>query len=91
VNAKTAAAWRRTNEPLIAEFRASGGHPKRRKWPLLLLTTRRVRSRKPIVTPLNYTTDGDRFVVVGSNGGAARNPAWYTTCARAGGDRRGRR
>lgn len=74
---KSAAAWRRTNEPLIAEFRASGGRPKRRKWPLLLLTTSGRRSRKPLVTPLYYTRDGDRLVVVASNGGAARNPGWF--------------
>jgi deazaflavin-dependent oxidoreductase (nitroreductase family) len=77
VSARSAAEWRRTNEPLIAEFRSSGGHPKRRKWPLLLLTTVGVRSGKPLVTPLYYTTDGDRFVVVASYGGAARNPSWY--------------
>jgi hypothetical protein len=67
VSARSAAEWRRTNERLIAEFRSSGGHPKRRKWPLLLLTTVGVRSGKP----LYYTTDGDRFVVVASYGGAA--------------------
>jgi deazaflavin-dependent oxidoreductase (nitroreductase family) len=71
------AAWKRTNEPLIAEFRASGGRPKRRKWPLLLLTTIGRQSRKPLVTPLYYTTDDDRFVVVASNGGAPRNPGWF--------------
>jgi deazaflavin-dependent oxidoreductase (nitroreductase family) len=77
VSRKSVAEWRRTNEPLIAEFRASRGHPKRRKWPLLLLTTIGARSGKPLVTPLYYTPVGDRLVVVASNGGAARNPGWY--------------
>jgi deazaflavin-dependent oxidoreductase (nitroreductase family) len=77
MSTKSAAEWRRTNDPLIAEFRASGGRPKRRKWPLLLLTTVGARTGTPLVTPLYYTADADRFVVVASNGGAARDPAWY--------------
>jgi deazaflavin-dependent oxidoreductase (nitroreductase family) len=29
------------------------------------------------MTPLQYLTRGDTFVVVASNGGAVRPPAWY--------------
>jgi deazaflavin-dependent oxidoreductase (nitroreductase family) len=29
------------------------------------------------VTPLNYVTDGDDYVVIASNGGAPRHPDWY--------------
>ena len=28
-------------------------------------------------TPLVHTTDGDRFVVIASKGGAPTNPAWF--------------
>jgi deazaflavin-dependent oxidoreductase (nitroreductase family) len=28
-------------------------------------------------TPLSFTRDGDAFVVIASNGGAARDPDWY--------------
>jgi deazaflavin-dependent oxidoreductase (nitroreductase family) len=43
----------------------------------LLLTTRGRRSHKLRRTALIYGRDGDRYVVVGSVGGAARHPAWY--------------
>jgi deazaflavin-dependent oxidoreductase (nitroreductase family) len=70
--------WARMNEPLIERFRASGGHPPRQRTPLLLLTTTGSRTGLPRVTPLNYTLDGDRIVVIASKGGAPRHPAWYT-------------
>ena len=43
----------------------------------LLLTTRGRRSGKLRRTALIYGTDGDRYVVVGSNGGARKHPSWY--------------
>jgi deazaflavin-dependent oxidoreductase (nitroreductase family) len=43
----------------------------------LLLTTRGRRSGRWRRTCLIYGRDGDRYLVVGSNGGAARHPAWY--------------
>jgi deazaflavin-dependent oxidoreductase (nitroreductase family) len=46
-------------------------------WPTLLLTTRGRRSGQPRRTALIYGQDGDRYLVVGSNAGAARDPAWY--------------
>jgi deazaflavin-dependent oxidoreductase (nitroreductase family) len=44
---------------------------------VLLLTTRGRRSREPRTTPLIYSTSGDRYLVVPSNGGSRRPPAWY--------------
>jgi deazaflavin-dependent oxidoreductase (nitroreductase family) len=44
--------------------------------PTLLLTTIGRTSGKERVTPLLYVRDGDRLVVVGSNWGQARHPAW---------------
>lgn len=43
----------------------------------LLLTTRGRRTGLLRRTALIYGRDGDRFVVVGSNGGKARHPEWY--------------
>ena len=44
---------------------------------MLLLTTIGRRSGKPRVVPLLYDEDGDRFVVIGSNAGDTRHPAWW--------------
>ncbi|MEV4540946.1 nitroreductase family deazaflavin-dependent oxidoreductase [Micromonospora echinaurantiaca] len=43
----------------------------------LLLTTRGRRSGKLRRTALIYGRDGDRYLLVASNGGAARHPNWY--------------
>jgi deazaflavin-dependent oxidoreductase (nitroreductase family) len=71
-----AARWKAMNDPLIAQFRAAGGRLTRKN-PVLLLTTTGARSGRPITVPLNYTTDGDRLVVIASAGGSARHPAWF--------------
>lgn len=44
--------------------------------PTLLLTTTGAKSGLPRTTPLLYARDGDALVVVGSNFGQARHPAW---------------
>jgi F420H(2)-dependent quinone reductase len=43
----------------------------------LLLTTTGRRTGRERTMPLLYVPDGDRFVVVGSNGGDDRPPAWW--------------
>lgn len=43
----------------------------------VLLTTTGRKSGKARVTPLVATPDGDRIVLVASNGGAQRHPDWY--------------
>ena len=43
---------------------------------LLLETTGR-KSKAAKITPLIYGHDGNRFVIVGSKGGAPDHPAWY--------------
>ena len=45
--------------------------------PVLLLHTTGRRSGQTRTTPVQYLADGDTFVVVASNAGAARPPAWY--------------
>lgn len=43
----------------------------------LLLTTRGRKSSKLRRTALYYGRDGERFIVVASNGGADKHPLWY--------------
>lgn len=49
----------------------------RKPAPVCLLTTTGRKSGRPRTAPLIYLRDGDRFVVVASQGGLANNPAWY--------------
>ncbi len=67
------------NEKLIEEFRANGGTVGGQfaGAPLLLLTTTGAKSGKERVSPLVYTTDGDRIVIIASKGGAPASPDWY--------------
>ena len=51
---------------------------------LLLLTTTGRKTGKERTTPLLYLEDGDRWVVVASNGGADWEPGWWLNL-RAGG------
>jgi deazaflavin-dependent oxidoreductase (nitroreductase family) len=67
------------NQNHIADFRAHGGAIT--QGPLaganvLLLTTTGATSGEPRISPLGYTRDGDRWVVVGSNSGQPHDPAW---------------
>ena len=67
------------NQALIAEFRANegkvGGQFAGR--PLLLLSTTGARSGQTRTSPLAYTTDGERYVIIASKGGAPSHPDWY--------------
>ena len=67
------------NESVIAEFRANGGvvGGELADMPLLLLTTIDTRSGQPRTTPLAYHRRGGRYLVIASNGGAVRDPAWF--------------
>jgi deazaflavin-dependent oxidoreductase (nitroreductase family) len=68
------------NQDVISQFRANGGEIKRGMFkgaPILLLTTRGAKSGATYTTPLAYTRDGDRYVIIASKGGAPTHPAWY--------------
>src|SRR3954451_21507895 len=66
------------NARIIEEFRAKNGRGVSQFGDgLLLLTTRGAKSGKQHTTPLAYTRDGDRIVVIASMGGAPKHPAWY--------------
>jgi len=60
-------------------YRATGGRIGARagSTTMLLLTTRGRRSGRLRETPLLYVEDGRRWVVVASNGGREREPAWW--------------
>ena len=71
--------WKERNERVIEEYRETGGtvSGSLAGRPLLLLTTTGAKSGKPFTTPLNYSTDGERLVLIASRGGTPRHPDWY--------------
>ena len=73
-------AMQQFNQGLIKEFRENGGKAVSGPFvnaPLLLLTTTGAKSGKPFTTPLVYTKDGNRIVIIASKGGFPTNPAWF--------------
>ena len=71
--------WRRTGRVHAWLYRVTGGTIGHRAGGLrnLLLTTTGRRSGERRTVPLTYMADGDRYVLVASNGGADRHPAWW--------------
>ena len=75
------------DDQVVAEFRtnagvvldAMGGHFSNIH--LLLLHHTGRRSGRLYVTPLLYVEDGGRYVLIGSNGGAEKEPAWVANVA----------
>lgn len=67
------------NKGIIEEFRGNsgkvGGYFEGK--PMLLLHSTGAKSGKEHVNPAIYTTDGDKLVVIASNGGAPTHPDWY--------------
>ncbi len=62
----------------IPLYRASRGRLFGRldRAPVLLLTTVGRRSGRPRTAPVVYLADGERLIVIGSNAGHAKTPAW---------------
>ena len=68
------------NSSLIDDLRAHGGHATSGNFvgrQVLILTTTGAKTGEKRETPLAYTLDGDRVVIVASKGGAPSHPAWY--------------
>jgi deazaflavin-dependent oxidoreductase (nitroreductase family) len=67
------------NRKIIDEFRSNHGKVTGvfANAPLVLLTTTGAKSGREHTTPVVYTRDGDRIVVIASKGGAPSHPAWY--------------
>jgi deazaflavin-dependent oxidoreductase (nitroreductase family) len=67
------------NDQIIADFHEHAGQITQGRLAganLLLMTSIGATSGEPRIAPLGYTRDGDRYVVVGSNSGLPRQPAW---------------
>jgi len=67
------------NRNLIEDIRA---HGKATSGPfvgrdVLILTTKGARSKEERSTPLVYTREGDKYVIIASKGGAPTHPHWY--------------
>jgi deazaflavin-dependent oxidoreductase (nitroreductase family) len=71
--------WRRAGTVHTWLYRRTGG--RLGHWSghvnSLLLTTIGRKSGEARTVPLAYLVDGDRYVLVASNGGADRHPAWW--------------
>jgi len=71
--------WNDFNRKVIDEFRANGGTVTGQfaGAPMILVTHTGAKSGKEYTTPLVHTTDGDRYVIIASKGGAPEDPQWY--------------
>jgi deazaflavin-dependent oxidoreductase (nitroreductase family) len=67
--------YRATGGRLGSKWRVGSAFP--RGVPVMLLTTTGRKSGEPRVSPLLYIEDGPRVIVVASQGGLPRNPAWF--------------
>jgi deazaflavin-dependent oxidoreductase (nitroreductase family) len=67
------------NERVIKEFRVNGGKVGTpfANAPMILVTHTGAKTGKSYTTPLVYSRDGDRIVVIASKAGAPNNPSWY--------------
>jgi len=69
----------------VERYRETGGevgHIWRRGSKILLLTTTGRKTGNATTTPLIYESDGDRYVIVASKGGAPEHPGWYKNLAK---------
>jgi deazaflavin-dependent oxidoreductase (nitroreductase family) len=64
--------WQEHNREVITTFRANGGMEGR-----IILTTIGAKSGAERTTPLVYTMDADRIIIIASKGGAPTHPDWY--------------
>jgi deazaflavin-dependent oxidoreductase (nitroreductase family) len=73
------AVWRKVAAPVEAKLiKATRGHLKLNvAVPMLVLTSVGARSNEPREVPVAYFTDGDDVVLIASNYGSTRHPAWY--------------
>ena len=67
------------NQKVIEEFRGNGGKVGGAfaGAPMIIVTHTGAKSGKTHTTPLVYSRDGDRFVIIASKAGAPTHPAWY--------------
>ena len=67
------------NKNVIDEFRKNGGKVGGpfAGAPMVLLTHKGAKSGSTYTTPLVYSKDGNRIVIIASKAGAPNHPAWY--------------
>lgn len=68
------------NRGLIEDMRAHNGKPTSGPFvgrEVLILTTKGAKSGEVRETPLVYSRDGDKYVIVASKGGAPTHPSWF--------------
>src|SRR6202043_824677 len=76
------------NKKVIDEFRSNGGKLSGQfaerlgekllaEAPMIIVTHNGAKSGKTYVSPLVYSKDGDRYVIIASKAGAPKNPSWY--------------
>jgi deazaflavin-dependent oxidoreductase (nitroreductase family) len=67
------------NKKVIDEFRSSGGKlsGQMAEAPMIIITHKGAKSGTTYTSPLVYSKDGDRYVIIASKGGAPNNPSWY--------------
>jgi F420H(2)-dependent quinone reductase len=71
--------WKVVGRLHVRMYRATGGALGAKLGPLphLLLTTVGRKTGQSRTVPLTYMQDGDRYVLVASNGGSDVHPAWW--------------
>jgi deazaflavin-dependent oxidoreductase (nitroreductase family) len=68
------------NRALIKDLRAHGGKATSGPFKgrdLVILTTKGAKSGAVHESPVVYSRDGDKYVIVASKGGSPTNPSWY--------------
>jgi deazaflavin-dependent oxidoreductase (nitroreductase family) len=76
------------NKKVIDEFRSNGGNLSRQfaerleekllaGAPMMIVTHQGAKSGRTYTSPLVYTRDGNRYVIIASKAGAPENPSWY--------------
>jgi deazaflavin-dependent oxidoreductase (nitroreductase family) len=67
------------NKKVIDEFRSSGGKVGGQfaGAPMIIVTHTGAKSGKSYTTPLVFSKDGDKCVIIASKAGAPKNPSWY--------------
>lgn len=65
------------NRKVIEQFRSGGEITGMHRDRLVLLTTVGARTGLRRTTPMMFHRDGDRLLVIASNVGAPKHPAWY--------------
>jgi len=71
--------WEEFNRKVIEEFRSNAGKVSGRYAgaPMILVKHTGAKTGKTYTTPLVYSKDRERYVIIASMGGAPNHPSWY--------------